>query len=171
MLLPTTQVHVILLALLSLFRVIAPEYSRIAINNNLTQIEESARLGFVTYNVPPGILLSVAFKETHLGTIAGSGGNWGAPSSPQHRQTPGTPLHAARALSVAYERCGHSWVGAIGRFRSGLCRPTERGHIAYVIEVSNLINRVYRAAHLPSPLTNERIPSLPRLYALEPIGE
>lgn len=73
--------------------------------------------------VPPTELTAaVAFAETHLGCDLHEGGNWGAPLDRLHRHTAGTHMHAVRALSRGYQRCG-SWDGAVLRFRTGLCNP------------------------------------------------
>lgn len=95
------------------------------------------------HGVPPALLAAVAFHETHLGCDAGEGGNWGAPTDRRHRHTAGTPLDAARALARSYAVCG-DWAGAVGRFRSGLCRPFNPAHRAYVRSVLRLRARLER---------------------------
>ena len=73
-------------------------------------------------SMPPEMIVSVGFHETHLGCARNEGGNWGAPISPQQRHIAGTPIQAARALWRSYEVCGN-WEGAARRFRTGLCNP------------------------------------------------
>jgi hypothetical protein len=96
--------------------------------------------------VPPEIMASVAFVETHLGCDRNEGGNWGAPIDPAHRHTAGTHVHAARALLTGRERCG-SWDGAIVRFRTGLCAartPVGRRYLANVTRLAQRIVSLYR---------------------------
>jgi len=79
--------------------------------------------GAEEHNVPVGIVMVVGFLETHWGCNPASGGCWGAPIDPQHRGTAGTPNQAARALATSYRVCGerYGWLGAVNRFRCGLC--------------------------------------------------
>lgn len=100
--------------------------------------------------VPAGLLLVVGMNETHLGCARGEGGGWGAPVDRNHRHTAGTPLRAAQALQASYRVCG-TWEGAVGRFRSGLCRPWQRVHrqsVAYRLRVTR---DLYELADLPVP--------------------
>jgi hypothetical protein len=100
--------------------------NRSCINNRRLEIasvvEESQR----RYpELPPEILISVGFLETHLGCDIGEGGNWGAPISRYRRHTAGRPIQAAGALMSSYEYCtSHGYTGwgpAIRRFHTGLC--------------------------------------------------
>ena len=93
------------------------------------------------HGVPPAILISVGFHETHLGVDEP---DWGAPADRRHRHTAGTPDDAARALASGYRAC-HSWRGAVSRFRSGLCTPPPfaRGYVASVMRLSQ---RLYARA-------------------------
>ena len=96
--------------------------------------------------VPADLLLVVAYLESHLGCAPGSGGCWGAPSSPTHRGTAGRPVHAARALASGLRVCTTE-LGAVSRFRCGLCRcpaAPERGYSA--ADAIRLLARL-RAAH------------------------
>lgn len=105
------------------------------------QLHETSTLG-----VPPDLMASVAFAETHLGCDVGEGGNWGAPIDARHRHTAGTHMSAARVLARGYERCG-SWDGAVLYFRTGLCRsdvPTGRLYLRGVTAVRNRILRNVR---------------------------
>ena len=70
--------------------------------------------------VPVGVLLVVAFLESHIGCAPRSGACWGAPIDPRHRQTAGNARSASRALAWGYRRC-HTTLGAISHFRSGRC--------------------------------------------------
>lgn len=102
------------------------------------------------YGVPPSVLLVVGMLETHVGTDDGEGGGWGAPISPRRRHVAGGPEHAARALATSYRVCG-SWRGAIGRFRSGLCRPWQEAHRRYVERAMRWIERTHTHAGVPLP--------------------
>lgn len=92
-----------------------------------------------TIGVPAHVMLSVAYHESHVGCDGES--DWGAPVDRFHRHTAGTPRHAIRALRRSYEVCG-SWEGAVGRFRSGLCRPWNPAHRAYVHSVFVVAQRL-----------------------------
>ena len=71
--------------------------------------------------VPPAVLLLVGFFESHLGCDPRSGGCWGSPVDNRHRNIAGTPRRAADDLATSYRVC-HTWVGAVSRYRCGLCR-------------------------------------------------
>lgn len=86
------------------------------------EIAAMADAGFTNHAVPPAVLLTIGYLETHLGCDAGEGGGWGAPISRFHRHTAGTSDHAARALARSFAVCG-TWRSAISRFRYGLCHP------------------------------------------------
>jgi hypothetical protein len=109
--------------------------------NSIANVAEEARRDL---GVPPAVLLTVGFLETHNGCDQGEGGNWGAPISPTQRHTAGSPRQAAVALQHGFERCG-SWVGAISRFRSGSCRIPEtmrsytRSAVRIMTQISNNI--------------------------------
>jgi len=100
--------------------------------------------------VPPGVLLVVGFLESSWGCHPASGGSWGAPIDPRHRLVAGTAYHATRALARSYAVCG-SWRGAIGRFRSGICRPWQANHRAYVARAIALIERLHTRSDTPLP--------------------
>jgi hypothetical protein len=103
------------------------------------------------HGVPPAVLLVVGLLESHYGCAPGSGGCWGAPVDRAHRLTAGTPDHAAIALAHSFEVCG-SWVGAVARFRCGLCRCPARVVHGYTPEyAARLIERMHRRAGLPPP--------------------
>lgn len=140
--------HIFLVALLSFFaHVPEPQASRIAANR--VQIEASVAESERVHGVPPAVMLTVAWLESHLGTAPGSGGCWGAPVSATRRQTAGTPLQAARVLARGYEHCHHDWRQAVGFFRSGLCNGGR--HPAYVATASRLVRRLSAATHTPVP--------------------
>jgi hypothetical protein len=94
-----------------------------------------------THGVPPAVLLVVGLLESHWGCNPRSGGCWGAPASRRHRFVAGTSDHAAAALARSYRVCG-TWRGAVGRFRSGLCRPWQAEHRAYVAQAMGLVARL-----------------------------
>lgn len=109
---------------------------REAIVSQLREAEE-------TFGIPPAIMASVAFVETHLGCDRNEGGNWGAPVSPTRRHSPGTHLHAARALATSWRVCGGgTWEPAVLRFHVGLCRPGRR-RSAYANTVLTLTHRLW----------------------------
>jgi hypothetical protein len=102
-----------------------------------------------TYNVPPAVLLTVGFLETHLGTDANEGGGWGAPINRHHRHVAGTSDSAARILARSLEVCG-TWERAIARFRSGLCvAPLSMRR--YVRTALQLVARISARAEVPLP--------------------
>jgi hypothetical protein len=115
----------------------------------LDRLSETARLAADAYGVPYAVLISVAFRESHLGLDRASGGCWGAPKDRRHRNVAGTAGDAARALRRSYEVCG-TWRGAISRFRIGLCRPT-RATAQYNSEVVAMIQRVSTRAGVEMP--------------------
>lgn len=123
--------------------------SRTCMESRREQIILSAASSSSTYQVPIGLLYSVAFNETHLGCDRGSGGCWGAPIDPQHRHTAGTSDHAALALKHGFERC-HTWAGAVSRFRCGLCVCPNRFD-NYTDRVMSLSRRLYTRANLAVP--------------------
>lgn len=91
------------------------------------------------HQVPPAVILVVGLLESHYGCSRGSGGCWGAPTSPTRRHVAGTPSQAARSLSTGFrgnERTGRfrgcgTWVGAVSWFRCGRCRcPARPGYTA-----------------------------------------
>ena len=102
--------------------------------------------------VPAPVLLTVALMESHFGCHPASGGCWGAPADPQHRHDAGTPSQAAHALATGFRVCG-TWEGAVGRFRSGLCRPTTVQHRRYVRTVLGLVEAVYTRGGVAVPTT------------------
>lgn len=98
-------------------------------------IVEKVALAEEEHGIPPAVMLVVAYLESHYGCHPNSGGCWGAPIDMQHRLTAGTPNHAAVALHTGFygegrvDRNGnptgfrgcHTWLGAVSRFRCGLC--------------------------------------------------
>jgi len=124
--------------------------NRACIERNQVQIASVLERGEKAYGVPPLVLLSVGFAETHLGCDAGEGGNWGAPISRFQRHRAGTPVQAAQALQASYRVCG-TWLGAISRFRSGLCRiPRRLAH--YPRNVVRLMTRISERTNQPLPI-------------------
>ena len=119
------------------------------IKRRLPEITTRLEAAETTYGVPRGLLLAVGFLESHLGCAPGSGGCWGAPVSRNARGTAGTSDHAARALARSREVCG-TWLGAVSRFRCGLCRcPRLVGYEpGYAVE---LAERTYARAGLAGP--------------------
>jgi len=109
------------------------------------QIAAHAESAYADHGVPPAVMLVVGLYESHWGCHPASGGCWGAPVDVRHRFTAGTPGHAARALARSYAVCG-TWRGAVSRFRSGLCRPWQVAHRAYVRNVMALVARLEKAA-------------------------
>lgn len=137
----------LLLLFLGFFRHV-PEPANSCIQRNLPRIAAQAQEGFDVHGVPPSILLVTGFTETHLGCDSNEGGNWGAPISRLRRHTAGTHLHAANAMRRSHEVCG-DWLGAIARFRSGLCRPTQPRYFHAIRSRVLLIRRLHQAANLP----------------------
>lgn len=108
------------------------------------RIVENLVASELSHGVPAGLMMVVAFNETHLGCDAREGGNWGAPISATRRHVAGTPLQAARVLARGGRHCG-SWPGAVSFFRTGLCRPVEERHKPYVSRVVRQSSLVYGA--------------------------
>lgn len=102
------------------------------------QVDESVR-AFPT--VRPALLMAVAFSETHLGCDRNEGGGWGAPINPQQRHRAGTHLHAARALARSLVVCRGSELGALRRFRTGLCDPMRQSSSPTVGRVGEAYGR------------------------------
>ena len=140
---------ILLSALLSLTpRVPQPQRGRI--DRQFDKIAEDVTAASEASGVPPSILLTVGFLESHLGVDAGEGGNYGAPVDHLHRHTAGTALHAARALARSYEICG-TWFRAITRFRSGLC-VFPRHLVGYEAPYAvRMIERIHALAGVPLP--------------------
>lgn len=131
------MIRELILLLLTLF----PHMShgnRPCIERRVDVITEQAREASRMHNVPPHLLISVGFHESHLGCQET---DWGAPASRTRRHTPGTPVDAARALANGYAAC-RSWEGAVFRFRSGLCRSRDPNVMQYVTSVMNLSRRL-----------------------------
>jgi hypothetical protein len=152
--------RVLLVALLSLFHQFP---TRSCVEQRFDRITEQAQNAENKYGVPSGILMTVAFHETHLGCDANEGGGWGAPISRFHRHVAGTPNHAANVLRRSFDVC-RSWEGAINRFRCGACdcpdwepvphHPDQRrrtGESLYVESVLRYVGRVYHHANEPIP--------------------
>lgn len=138
---------ILLSALLSLYRHI--NY-RECIEANRFHIASVADEGEREYGVPAGLSLVTGFFETHLGCAHGEGGNWGAPIDRFHRHTAGAPMQAVRAIASSYRVCG-TWIGAVGRFRSGLCRPVHAQHRETATIRVSTVRRIYQRAGLPVP--------------------
>lgn len=141
-----SQAAILLAALLALFPR-AASVRRIEARQN--EIARVAQVAAEAHHIPVSVLLVVGFMETHLGTDANEGGNWGAPIDAHHRHTPGTPDSAARILEHSLTAC-HTWPGAISRFRCGLCVCPERT-APYTHNVMHLIARVHNRAGVPVP--------------------
>lgn len=125
--------------------------SRACLMAHQANIEADITRSSATYSVPAGLLVSVAFNETHLGCDRGSGGCWGAPIDAQHRHTAGNSDSAARVLRTGYDRCHNSWRGAVSRFRCGLCACPEQ-YAGYVNHVLSLSRRLYTQAGRAVPV-------------------
>lgn len=143
----STAASLLLTALLSLFHGVPP-YNMQRITITRQNIVQNAAESERQFGVPAGLMLSVAWMESRLGSDRASGGCWGAPTSPQRRQVAGTPLQAARAMARSFEVC-RSWEGAVARFRSGLCRAPQ--HQRYINNVMSIARRTYIAAGQPMP--------------------
>jgi hypothetical protein len=94
--------------------------------------------------------------ETHLGCDRASGGNWGAPISPNRRATAGTHMHAGRALATSYRVCTvngqNSWRRAISRFRCGRCGGCPPTGSVYTANYTvGLVERLHTEAQIPVP--------------------
>ena len=107
-------------ALLTLHPLI-PNRMRSCMMLNRESISQMASDGSLSTGVPPAVLLMVGFFESHLGCNPRSGGSWGSPVDNTHRHIAGTPRRAADDLATSYRVCG-TWLGAVSRFRCGLCR-------------------------------------------------
>lgn len=129
-------------------RVPQPQRGRLAARHDA--IVAAAVDAYAAHGVAPAVLLVTAFLETHIGTDDNEGNGWGAPASVRARHVAGTSDHAARALARSFAVCG-SWTGAVGRFRSGLCRPWQAAHRAYVRTAMGLVVRVHGGAGVPLP--------------------
>lgn len=147
---------VVLSVFLSFFGSRIPEPQGGCIRRTTDRIVEVGRRGEEEYGVPAGVLFAVGFSETHLGCARNEGGNWGAPISATQRHVAGPPIRAAHILARGYRHCG-DWRMAIAFFRSGLCRPFERRHIAYRDRVSGLALRTYRSLHEAPPSGLEQV--------------
>jgi hypothetical protein len=114
------------------------------------RIIEQAEAAAVAHDVPPSILLTVAFLETHLGADPGEAGGWGSPVDRFHRHTAGTADSAARDLATSYRVCG-GWLAALRRYRTGLCyREPAVGYTART--AARIIRRVHARAGIAPPL-------------------
>jgi len=140
--------QLLLAALLVIFPYMSGD-NRACIQRNARSIVNVVEAAQRENGVPPAVLLTVGFIETHLGCDIGEGGNWGAPISPQRRHVAGTPRQAAVALQHGFERCG-SWMGAIARFRSGRCAiPPNMRH--YPQTATWLMTRMSTMVNVPLP--------------------
>lgn len=151
-----TPVELLLLAFLHVFpRVPQPQRGRIAQRHDAIVAWATAGADLV----PPAVSLVVCMMETHLGTDDHEGGGCGTPIDVRHRHTAGTPAHHVRALARSFAVCG-SWQGAVGRYRSGLCRPRLPAHRAYVQRVMHWVARTHAEAGVPLPADLETPPTL-----------
>ncbi len=120
-----------------------------AIRRAAEHIAETADDAEESYGVPAGILVTIAFLETHIGTDAGEGGGWGAPTDARHRNVAGTAFNSAHILATGFATC-HTWFRAITYYRSGHC---VFGHLVgyeapYAV---GLIERIYDRAGIDRP--------------------
>lgn len=128
--------------LLSLLLTLYPTMNhRACVVRRSAEIAAAVEYAYAEHGVPRAVVLAVAFHESHMGCDAASGGCWGV----RHGRVPGTPDDAARALASSRVVCG-SWRGAVGRFVSGLCRPWQPEHRAYVARVMSLAARLENSA-------------------------
>lgn len=135
--------RLLFVTLLSLFtHVPEPQGARLA--SNTDAIVRAAEQAERELGVPPSVLLSVGWSESHLGTDPRSGGCWGAPISATRRNVAGTPLHAARVLARGHRLCGSDWRRSVAFFRSGACDGGRHG--GYVERVSTLVRRLHARA-------------------------
>lgn len=147
-----TMAQLLLAALLQIFPYMSGN-NRACIQRNFESIARVAEYAERNHHVPAAIMLSVGFLETHLGCDIGEGGNWGAPISASRRHVAGTPEQAAIVLERSYQVC-HTWVGAISRFRSGLCRiPEHMNH--YPMNALSIMTRIstISGTSIPNDLT------------------
>lgn len=107
--------------LVSMLAVLPPTPLRRRIDARREMIVATATAGQELYGVPPALVLAVGFLESRWGADPRSGGSWGTPVDMRHRNVAGPPVGAARALASSYRVCG-TWLGAVHRFRCGLCR-------------------------------------------------
>lgn len=141
---------------LALFQIFPHATQSVCMHNRQQEIVHAAAQVEREFGVPPAVILSVGFLESHLGCDRASGGCWGAPISPTRRTTAGTHMHAGRALATSYRVCTvngqGSWLRAISRFRCGRCGgcpdPRNPYTAAYTIRV---VERLHEATNLPAP--------------------
>ncbi|HEX3059312.1 MAG TPA: hypothetical protein VHP62_08115 [Usitatibacter sp.] len=142
--------ELLLVALLSLFRTNA--LAAHCIERNRASIIASADQAEREMGVPVGVLLAIAYLETHLGCTTGDGrANWGAPISASRRHTHGTAYHSAHALAWSFRVCG-TWDRAVSRYRGGYCDHLPRGFRGYTPDYAiSVVRRAYARAGLPLP--------------------
>jgi hypothetical protein len=123
--------------------------------NNRERIMKYVGAGVDKHNIPPSLILTVGFLESHFGCNPRSGGSWGSPIDRNHRGIAGTPIHTARDLANARKVCG-SWFGALARYQSGLCH--RRSLVAsYTPQYAfNVAWRMENVARAHSAVTTER---------------
>lgn len=130
-----------------LLAVRVPLADRACIEARRDRIASNAEAAAAQYGVLVTVLLSVAYRESHLGCDPRSGGSWGAPISRTRRHVAGGANAEASALALGYRRC-FTHEGAISHFRWGVCsRGRHRGYGPE--EVLELAARV--AAHVAPP--------------------
>lgn len=117
-------------------------------SHHAASVERVAARAASELQVPPSVLLATARRESHWGCRGGH--SWGAPHSRSHRFGIGTPMDAARALEHSFRVCG-TWIGAVGRFRSGLCRPWQHEHREYVRAVVRDVEAIHERTGEPLP--------------------
>ena len=139
--------RLLLAALLQILR--PPSAVRERLAAHYDEIAAQAAASAERYGVPVGLLLTVGYAESQLGSDPRAGGSWGAPVSRGRRNVAGTSDHAARALATSYRVCG-SWRGAVSRFRCGLCH-CNRVEGYSPTRALRLAERVYRRAGLAMP--------------------
>lgn len=110
----------------------------------IAQVEASAE----RYQVPVGLMLSVAFVETHISCDRASYGNFGAPISRTQRHTAGNADSEASALAMGHRRC-HTWEGAVSSFRCGMCVCPR--NMNYVRNTMSLTRRLYTRVNREIP--------------------
>lgn len=141
---------VALAALLSLFR--TPVRVARYIDGRRAAIVAAAEDAGRAHDVPPSVLLTVAFLETRIGStyLGRRPSNWGAPASRAHRDRNGNARDSASALAWGRRRCG-SWTAALSHYRCGLCRPCPR-LVGYTDRyAAHVITQVHARAGVPLP--------------------
>jgi hypothetical protein len=142
--------QILLITLMTLFPHM-PRTERRCIERSAESIVQRINDAEQNQHVPAGIILVVAFYESHIGCTHRRVTNWGTLIVRRGRHYNGTSSNAAVSLETGFRVC-RNWEGAINLFRCGYCSCDPSRLIGYTPRRAILrIAQLYNSAGLPLP--------------------